>query len=187
MLQPSWRKDKSATEHQKTPYFDTIYSLLGNAADDDEDEDDDEPTVTPETTMAPETTMPPAPPATTVAPDPSLTLKQCRACFTMCAPCQVCAEGSDSSSSDGYGSCDKCWQCWNFGKDELKDDEKHMDKDCDVMHHSHDWDSHKVRCLTDFPKSSKVTHDCRPCWATFPDGPLGPVVMEDMMGDMLLV
>jgi len=95
----------------------------------------------------------------------------------MCAPCKECTEGPNATFA--YGSCDKCWQCWNWDKDKLKDDDKHMDKDCDVMHHDHDWNEHKVRCLTDSPKSSKVTHDCRPCWTAFPDGPLGDV-MEDM-------
>jgi tripeptidyl-peptidase-1 len=153
-----------------------------------EDEDDVDPTVAPETTMVPETTIAPAPettiapapettiaptPGTTVLPDPSLTLDQCHACFTMCAPCQACADGP--SGSFVMGSCEKCWHCWNFGKDELKKDDNDMDKDCDVMHHSHDWDEHKVRCLTDSPKSSKVSQDCRPCWATFGDA------MSDMM------
>merc|ERR1712070_70520 len=123
------------------------------------------PTLEPQTTMAP--VAPTSEPETTMAPlpDPSLTFKQCRACLMMCAPCKRCTEGPNGTYA--YGSCGKCWSCWNFGKDELKDDEKHMDKDCDAMHHDHDWDEHKVRCLTDEPKSKKVTSDCRPCWSAF--------------------
>jgi hypothetical protein len=130
-----------------------------------DEEDEDEPTVAPidPTTQQPGTTEAPM---TTQAPE-ELTLKQCQVCLTMCAPCKQCTE--DRNATFLYGTCDKCWSCWNFGKDKLKDDDKHMDKDCDAMHHSHDFDDHKVRCLTDSPKSKKVTSDCRPCWARFGD------------------
>jgi tripeptidyl-peptidase-1 len=132
----------------------------------DEDEDDADP----ETTVAPS----PSPPGTTVVPDPSLTLEQCRGCFTMCSSCQACTEGPNATFL--YGSCDQCWQCWNWKKDKVKEDEKHMSKHCDAMHHSHEWDDHKVRCLTDSPKSSKVNSDCRACWDTF-----GTVMMGDVI------
>merc|ERR1719171_2165942 len=134
-------------------------------------------TKAPETTVAPMTTDVPKTteaPMTTKSPE-DLTLKQCQVCLTMCAPCKECTE--DRNATFLYGSCDKCWSCWNFGKDKIADSNKHMDKDCDAMHHSHDWDDHKVRCLTDNPKSSKVISDCRSCWATF----------GDVMGDMMLV
>jgi hypothetical protein len=152
-----------------------------DAEADDEDEDDlpETTTETPETKM-PETTEVPKTtaaettqaPLTTEAPQTTeapadLTLKECQVCLTMCAPCKQCTE--DRNTTFLYGSCDKCWTCWNFGKDKLKDDDKHMDKHCDAMHHSHDFDDHKVRCLTDSPKSKKVASDCRPCWATFGD------------------
>jgi tripeptidyl-peptidase-1 len=155
----------------------------------DEDEDDVDPVPTPEPTPAPTPTPTPTPtPAPTPTPeptpspvpptpmpDPSLTLEQCHACFTMCDSCRACTEGPNGTFI--FGSCDKCWQCYNWGKDKVDDDEKHMSKHCDVMHHSHDWDSHKVRCLTDSPKSEKVTTDCRPCWDTFGNVVLGDVII----------
>jgi hypothetical protein len=106
-------------------------------------------TAEPSTTSAAETTTGP------VGPTPSP--ERCHACMTFCAPCKECAEGPDGSFA--FGSCEKCWHCWDWDDDELEDDDKHMDKDCDALHKKHDWNDDEVRCLTDDHE------DCRACWA----------------------
>jgi hypothetical protein len=77
----------------------------------------------------------------------------------MCAPCQECADGPDGSFA--FGKCEKCWHCWDWDDDELEDDDKHMDKDCDALHKKHDWDDEEVRCL------NNDHEDCRACWDQF--------------------
>jgi hypothetical protein len=71
----------------------------------------------------------------------------CRTCETICAPCKACVDSQE-------GECFKCWQCWDYDDDELEDD-----KECDALHHGHDWDDEDVRCLTN------DIQDCRACWA----------------------